>query len=111
MDKNAVLGIGASDCRPEDEEKYNKWYNEVHVPMCLKFKGIKRASRFKRIGDDKERPKYLVFYEFESKEAKEAFDTSPELKAAMEESKETWKDGGLDLLWVANYEPIKTWER
>lgn len=39
------------------------------------------------------------------------FMTSPELAAAAEEMKETWKDGGLDIKWMAQYKPIKTWEK
>lgn len=111
MDKNTILNMAASGCSPENEDKYNRWYNEVHIPMIFKYKGMKKAGRFKRIGDDKNHPKYLAVYEFESKEALEAFPDSPELAVAMKELAETWKDGGLDLQWVVSYEPIKIWER
>ena len=93
------------------EEKFNKWYNEVHIPMILKYKGVKRASRYKQLGDNKESPKYLAFYEFENKEAMDALHDSPEFAAAGEEMNETWKDGGFELKWVTPYEHIQTWEQ
>jgi uncharacterized protein (DUF1330 family) len=111
MDRNAILEIAATGCRPEDEDKYNKWYNEVHIPMILKYKGIKRAGRYKRVGNDEKHSKYLALYEFESKEAVENFHNSPELAEAMKELEQTWKNGGIELKWVVSYEPIKIWER
>ena len=42
MESKPVLFIAASECSPEVEEKYNKWYNEVHVPWVMKYKGIKK---------------------------------------------------------------------
>jgi uncharacterized protein (TIGR02118 family) len=107
----SVFNIVATECRPEDEAKFNKWYNEVHIPLILKYKGIKRAGRYRQLGDNKEQPKYLAFYEFESKEALEAHQSSLELAAALDEMKETWKDRPFEIKWMAPYEPIQTWER
>ena len=111
MGSESILNIVATECRPEYEEKFNKWYNEVHIPLMLKYKGIKKVSRYQQKGENKECPTYLAFYEFESKEALAAHSDSPELAAALEEMQETWKDGGFDVKWLAQYEPIKTWER
>ena len=104
----SIVNIVATECTG-DEAKFNKWYNEVHIPMLLKFKGVKGASRYKQVGENKEHPTYLAFYEFENAEALEALHKSPEFAAAMEEMKETWKDGGLELKWAVPYEHIKTW--
>jgi uncharacterized protein (DUF1330 family) len=106
----SIVNIVASECTG-DEAKFNKWYNEVHIPMLLKFKGLKRASRYKQLGENKEQATYLAFYEFENKDALDALHASPEFAAAMEEMKETWKDGGFESKWVVPYEHIKTWER
>ncbi|HYB21552.1 MAG TPA: EthD family reductase [Thermodesulfobacteriota bacterium] len=48
---------------PKDkEETFNKWYNEVHVPMFLQFNGAVSARRYKAIlGEDKFQ--YLAMYE------------------------------------------------
>jgi heme-degrading monooxygenase HmoA len=111
MERKPVLFIAASECRSDVEEKYNKWYNEVHVPWVMKYKGIRRASRWKRIGDKTECTKYLTFYEYESKEAADEWERTPEFAAGMKELQETWKDGGLDLRWGIAYEQIQTWEK
>ena len=106
----SVVNIVASECTG-DEAKFNKWYNEVHIPLLLKFKGLKGASRYKQLGENKEQATYLAFYEFENKEALDALHQSPEFAVAMEDMKETWKDGGFELKWAAPYERVKTWER
>ena len=111
MGKASILNIVATDCPAENDAKFNKWYNEVHIPLLFKFRGIKRVSRYKLMSENKDTPKYLAFYEYESKEDLEANPRSPEFAAAMQEMQETWKDGGFDIKWAASYEPIKTWER
>ena len=111
MDSNSILTIGASSCSDEDDEQYSSWYNDVHIPMVLKYKGIRWAGRFKRLGDDKNRPKYLVLYEFENKEAREAFEDSPELAEAVKDMEQTWEEGRIDLQWLSSYEPVKIWDR
>lgn len=111
MDSKYTLKIIASECRIEDEGKFNKWYNEVHIPLLFKYQGIKRAGRYRQLDDNKEHPKYLALYEFESKEAMDAFESSPEFAAAMKDMDETGENSGFELKWVVAYEPIKTWER
>jgi quinol monooxygenase YgiN len=111
MAKARILNIVATDCPPENDAKFNKWYNEVHIPMLFKYKGMKRVTRYQRAGDNKEQVKYLALYEFESKKALDDYRGSPEFTAAIAEMQETWKGGGFDIKWATDYEPIKTWER
>jgi len=111
MAKARILNIVATECLPKNDAKFNKWYNEVHIPMLMKFKGLKKVTRYQLTGDKKESAKYLAFYEFDGKEALEAYLKSPEFAAGIGEMQETWKDGGFDIKWSAVYEPIKTWER
>lgn len=111
MTDSIILNIVASDCSAELEDKFNRWYNEVHIPMLLRFKGLKKVSRYQLAGEIKDQAKYLAFYEFENEKAVADFTKSPELTAATDEMKETWKDGGLDIKWMAPYRPIKIWEK
>ena len=111
MSDSIVLNIVAGDCAAEVEDKFNRWYNEVHIPMLMAYDGLKKASRYKLAGESKGQAKYLAFYEFESDKAMADFMTSPEFTPAAEEMKETWKDGGFDIKWMAQYKPIKTWEK
>ncbi len=111
MGSKYILSMVAIVSKPENEAKYNKWYNEVHTPMLFKYKGMKKATRFQRLGPDEQYPKYLSLYEFESMEALAGYPKSPEFAAAMKEMQETWKPGELEAKWRVQYEPIKTWER
>ena len=66
---NRIIQIVASQSTPDKEDEFNRWYNEVHLPMLFGFKGVKQASRYKYIGLPGDSPKYLAIYEFESEEA------------------------------------------
>ena len=69
MENKPLLLIMAANCQLEAEAKFNKWYEEVHIPNVMKFKGLKKATRYHITIDSEEYPKYLVAYEFESKKA------------------------------------------
>jgi uncharacterized protein (TIGR02118 family) len=107
MEKSRYLNIVATECVPGDEAKFNKWYNEVHIPMLMRFKGIKKVTRYKVMGESKEKGQYLAIYEYDSQEAMSALNASPEFKAAIDEMNETWKGQMFDLKWGMNCEPIK----
>ena len=111
MESKSVISMLAIQCPPETEEKFNRWYNEVHIPMLLKNKEIRRVTRYKRLSADEEYPNYLTIYEFDSKEAFDAYNASPELAAAHKERQETWREGGYERKWRVQYEAIKTWQR
>ena len=104
------LYIVMATIAPDKEEAFNKWYNEVHIPLLFKFKGMKRVTRYKLVGGEN-CPAYMAIYEFDSIKDVEANMKSPEFNAAIEEMQQTWKQGGFDVKWAGNYEPIKTWER
>lgn len=111
MKSKPIINVVATQCQPEDEEKFNKWYNEVHIPMLLKFKGIKEVTRYKLINGTEEYPKYLAIYKFQNQNVFQLFQTSSEIEATREEMMETWKGEGFKIRWLVQYEPIKTWKR
>ena len=111
MEDKPIVNIAATQCPPEVEEKFNTWYNEIHVPMLLKFKGIREAARYKIINGTEGSPKYLSVFEFESLKAFEEYGTSPELTLARADFRETWKGGEVEIKWQAQYEVIRTWKR
>lgn len=109
--RQEVILIVANEPSVEREAEYNEWYSEKHIPMMFKFKGMKKASRYRLSGESKESSKYLVIYEFGSKEDMEAFPRSPEFGEAVKDFDEKWKDGGFERKWNASYELIKSWEK
>jgi antibiotic biosynthesis monooxygenase (ABM) superfamily enzyme len=111
MENGRVINIVASECQPDQEIKFNKWYNEVHIPMLLKIPGLVGVTRYKLAGEASGQAKYLAVYEFKDRSSFEAFEHSPELSAARDEMAQTWKNGGFDIKWRAPYEAIKTWKK
>ena len=45
MGVNPLIHVVATQCQPEFEEKFNKWYNETHIPMLFKHKSMKKVTR------------------------------------------------------------------
>ena len=82
MEDKSIFFIVATECTPEMEEKFNKWYDEVHIPMLLEMKGLKEVSRHKLVrGNNDQYPKYIATYKFEDMEAYEEFENGPVLAA------------------------------
>jgi heme-degrading monooxygenase HmoA len=60
-----VLFVVKASITPEQEEAFNRWYNEEHCPQLLQFRGAVSARRYKAIlGEDEHQ--YMAVYEFES---------------------------------------------
>jgi heme-degrading monooxygenase HmoA len=109
--KARFLNIVGTECQARDEAAFNKWYNEVHIPMLLKYKGLKKVTRYKVMGDVKDQAKYLAVYEYDTQEALNGMAASTEFKDAIDEMTETQKKLTFGIKWAAPYEPIKTWEQ
>ena len=111
MENKPVIHIVGTRCKPEQEEKFNKWYDEIHIPLLFKFPGMTGVKRWKLLTEDGGYPEYLAIYEFENQSAYEEWQTSPEREAAMIEMNETWKEGMFEVNWRVQYEALKTWQR
>lgn len=111
MENRPLINVVATQCKPEVEEKFNKWYDEVHIPLLFKFKGMLGVTRYRILQESDEYPTYLAIYRFKSRQAYQEYQNSPELAAGREEMKETWKEGGWEIKWRVQYEEMKTWQR
>ena len=111
METKSLIHIVGTQCQPEVEEKFNAWYEQTHIPMLLKCDGLKGVTRYKIKKSSEGYPEYLAIYEFDSREAFEAYETSPELASALEEMRETWKEGGYETVWRVQFETLKTWRK
>lgn len=105
-----ILNIVATGCQPKDEERFNKWYNEVHIPMLLKYKGVIGAARYKIVNETAQQPKYIALYKFASQKDCDGLSKSPEFAAAIKEMRESWGNG-IEIKYAANYELIQEWEK
>ena len=112
MPAHKIMQIVASESSPEKEEDFNRWYSDVHLPMLFGYDGVKRASRYRLIGDDfKSNAKFLAIYEFDSRKDMEAFPDSQAFKEAIDDFEENHEDLGFKMRWVAAYELISELER
>ena len=114
-----VIHMVGIHCRPDQEEKVNRWYNEQHIPDLMKFKGLKKATRYRLLypGEiypgypEMKYPGFLSVYEFDSKEDFDAYQASPELADCQPNVRETWADDPMERLWRVQYEEINTFEQ
>lgn len=59
-----------------DEAKYNRWYDEIHLPDIKSVKGVKSARRFKVVGGKMpgmENWPYAAIYEIETDDLQAVF--------------------------------------
>ena len=110
MQRPMLLNIIATTCPDDKETEFNRWYNEVHIPMLLEYNGIKCVSRYRLQGDADGQAKFIALYEFESPEALAGLQTSDVLKAAIADLNETWGDT-VQLLSNKVYDLIQSWEQ
>ncbi|MFH1382899.1 MAG: DUF4286 family protein [Chloroflexota bacterium] len=118
-EQNRVIHVRGLGCRPDQEEKLNKWYDEIHISDLMKFKGLRKATRYQLLYPEKtsldsqnvKYPKYLAIYEFDSQQAFEAYEVSPELKEAMKEVHEDWGKDPYEGIWRVQYKLLNTRER
>lgn len=103
-------------CKPEEEAKFNTWYDDVHVPMLLKGDFVKKVARFKvadeaySVGTTTQAcPNYLTIYEFESQDKFTAWMNSPARAEAGIDKNETWGDNCYELKWASLYKLITAW--
>jgi hypothetical protein len=111
MKNKPVIHISGIYCPPELDQEFNIWYDQVHVPMTFKFMGMKRANRYKRVGDDTKYPDYLSIFEFDDLKVFKEYLESPELADALKEMESSCLSGGYERRWRVQYELIKNWER
>jgi len=98
MKQKKGLFIVMAKMREEDEEAFNRWYNEEHMPKALeRFPGVLSGRRYK-ILEGEEEYNYLALYEFESYEIMKSALDSDILKQLIKEYDEAFGKGGRKRL-------------
>lgn len=65
MPRYLLLALNGPTAGEGDEETYNAWYRDIHLPDLLALDGIKSAERFKVVQSNTEWP-YVAAYEIET---------------------------------------------
>jgi len=109
-DNQPYLWLVWTQCAPELDAKFHKWYDEVHIPMLVKGGHILSVKRFKLSSEvESDQPPYLAVYEFKDVAAFKSWQESDVLAEARKEMKGTWGGGGFEIKARALYAPVSQW--
>lgn len=113
MTSNPVIWTVGLQCPPEDEDAFNAWYDEVHVPMLLKGGHVAKVTRYKLASQTYDVapgamtcPTYQTIYEFEDHAKFESWMRGDDRAAAGEDKSKTWAGRPYDVIWAARYDVI-----
>ncbi len=104
-----VINMVLVDCQPEIEQQYNRWYNEVHIPLIMQYSGIVETTRYQLLKGPENQARYLTIYEFKDQQAMDAFPLSPEFRVVDAELHSSWKGSEFTIKAAAQYALIKKW--
>ncbi len=110
MADKPIINIVGTRCQPADDAKFNKWYNEVHIPMLFKSNKLKSVTRYKIVGESSGQPTYIAIYHFDSQKDFQEFGKGPEMEAARKEMQESWGQK-IEIASRVQYEVIKEWKK
>jgi antibiotic biosynthesis monooxygenase (ABM) superfamily enzyme len=92
MEKKGVFIVMAK-VAPENEEAYNRWYDEDHLPKALnRFPGVISGRRYK-IVDGGDGYNYIALYEYESYDKLMETAKSEALKNLIQEYNQAFGEG------------------
>jgi hypothetical protein len=94
---------------PGREAEFDCWYSETHAPFVLQL-GASSFARYRLMrtlpGATEQRPpEFLAIYEFETREAYEAFEATG-FNLTLEQRREMWPDEHFEPAWGVAYEEV-----
>ncbi len=105
-----VVLLAGTDCPPENEEAFIKWYDEVHIPNIFSYAGTKEVTRYRIVNENKDCPRHLVMYRI-SQDSFQEWLKSPEAAASSVDSKKGEDRFGYKLKWGTRYQVVKEWKK
>jgi hypothetical protein len=75
---SVVLFIVKATITKDQEEAFNRWYNEEHCSQLLRYRGAVSARRYRAIMGE-EKYQYIAVYEFQDEATFRRFQESQEL--------------------------------
>jgi len=106
-----VVNVIFVDCLPEIEQKYNEWYNKIHIPMIMKYDGVLKTTRYQLLKGPEGQTRYMTVYEFKSQKAMDSFPESAVFADVDKELHTSWKGPEFTVKTAAQYEMMKAWEK
>jgi hypothetical protein len=119
MMPDKVISIVGNRCRPDQDEKLNRWYVERHIPDLLQFKGLQKATRYQVLYPDLiypgypevKYPKYITVFDYKSQADFDAYEVSPAKIEAGKNVRETWEKDPMERVWRVQYKFLGTYEQ
>ena len=111
MGKGELILVAGTNCPPENEEAFLKWYDEEHIPILFNAKGFNEVVRYRLAIESDEYPNYLTVYKLDNQKAFDEFLTSPAAAAGGEDTKKGLEKFKFDLTWNARYVVEKVWKK
>ena len=102
---------------PEKKAKFDKWFEEEHVPIQFKARGMKKAIRYKlgepvMAGKAEDYPDYLTVYEFEDRKSFDEYRTGPVYDEVHQNVMKNWPEGRpFKIMWRLVYETVTEWNK
>lgn len=116
MSDETVIWLVGINCPAEDEQKFDSWYADIHVPMLLKGDFVKKVTRFKlaeeayHVGATTQpHATWLTIYEFDNKAKFDAWMNSPARIEAGDDKEKTWGANVYDVQWATRYALTNSW--
>lgn len=115
MQDRHAINIAGTTCPPDSDRDFNKWYDETHIPINMKFNGLLEVTRYQLVRSSdsaavKKYPRFITPYKFKDLAIFSAWNASRELMEASEGSSDLFARIGVEFVWRAQYESIKVWE-
>ena len=94
------VSIVTADVDPRQEEEWDRWYTESHVPNLLKIPGYALAGRFRvfehpALSGFNTGPKYLALYECESEDVLPTLGPGEAMHPEAAAELQRWQERGL----------------
>ncbi len=107
VDNNPYLWLVWTRCAAELEPEFNKWYDEIHIPLLSRGGHISSVRRYKLSNEvEADQPPYLAVYQFKDVATFKDWLASDALAEARAEMKDTWAGRDMEIKSRALYEPI-----
>ncbi len=107
MENSPVIQIIGSNPRPEDIDKLSLWYNDIHLPMLMKY-GVQSAERFKILAENADYPAYVNIYHFANLRGY-AQRQGPQASAEISKDVQSRWPNGYGVIWRPVYYEHRKW--
>jgi hypothetical protein len=102
------LTIVGSNFLASSDAAVNEWYDSIHIPILMGYSGLKKAVRYKNVGDSAT-PGYLGLFYYPTKTDFDSMPTSQPFDSADKELAAHWTNNEYTMALAISYSKIQSW--